>query len=56
MLELNPTLWQTAIFVEAEIDFKIANRRSLVPIDLSPSKDEVAAQSGRVIMAPVGPR
>jgi hypothetical protein len=42
MLELNPSLWQTAIFVEAKIDFKIANRRSLVPIILNPAHDKVS--------------
>jgi hypothetical protein len=42
MLELNPSLWQTAIFVEAKIDFKIANRRSLVPIVLNPLEDKVS--------------
>ncbi len=42
MLELNPSLWQTAIFVEAKIDFKIANRRSLVPIVLTPLEDKVS--------------
>ena len=42
MLELNPSLWQTAICVEAKIDFMIANRRSLVPIILNPAHDKVS--------------
>jgi hypothetical protein len=42
ILALNPSLWQTAAFLEARIDLKIAHRRSLVQVTLNPRSDKVS--------------
>jgi hypothetical protein len=42
LLALNSSLWQTATFLEARIDFKLSNRRSMVPIVINPITDKVS--------------
>jgi hypothetical protein len=42
ILILNPSLWQAATFLEARIDLKIANRRTMVPVILNPAHDKVS--------------
>jgi hypothetical protein len=42
ILDLNPSLWETAAFIEARIDLKLAHRRSLVPLTLNPRDDKVS--------------
>lgn len=39
---LNPSLLQNSILLEARIDFKIATRRRLIPVILTPHRDKVS--------------
>jgi hypothetical protein len=40
--ELNPALLRTGLLIEARIDFKIAHRRSLIPVVINPLTDKVS--------------
>ena len=42
LAEMNSTLLQTAMLLEARIDFKIATKRRLVPVILNPLQDKVS--------------